>query len=86
MKTAYVLVIFAFVAFIALSLDGGQEDKRLDLLFADLAKSKNAGETKSIEHSIWQIWIEKKFTGQADYAARYSGDEFWKITVSLEGI
>ena len=41
-------------------LQAGQNDKRLDLLFAGLAKSNSATEAKSIENSIWKIWIENK--------------------------
>jgi|TARA_B100000315_G_scaffold257085_1_gene304738 tetratricopeptide (TPR) repeat protein len=48
------------MVFISLPLEAGQEDKRLNLLFAGLAKSNTVGEAKSIEHSIWQIWIENK--------------------------
>ncbi|MBT3915573.1 MAG: tetratricopeptide repeat protein [Rhodospirillaceae bacterium] len=60
MKNASLSVIFSFVVFVSLPLQAGQEDKRLDLLFAGLAKSNTAQEAKSIENSIWQIWIENK--------------------------
>ena len=60
MKKAYLPIIFFFAVFVSLPSNAGQEDKRLDSLFASLAKSSNAREAKSIENSIWKIWIENK--------------------------
>ena len=58
------IVLIGFVFFFSISLESGveagQEDPRLNELFANLAESKNVGEAKSTENLIWKIWLENK--------------------------
>jgi tetratricopeptide (TPR) repeat protein len=60
MRRFYILIAILGVAFISMPINAGQEDNRLDLLFANLAKSTSAGDAKKIEHIIWRIWSENK--------------------------
>jgi len=50
---ASVLIVGATVP-----LSAGQDDQRLDVLFERLQKTSDQIEARSIETTIWQIWIE----------------------------
>jgi len=59
---------FCFLSLFVLSLflgsaapaDAGQDDQRLDVLFKRLQNTSDQNEARSIETTIWQIWIEAK--------------------------
>ncbi len=53
-------VVFFFSISLGSGLKAGQEDPRLNKLFANLVESKNVGEAKATENSIWKIWLENK--------------------------
>jgi tetratricopeptide (TPR) repeat protein len=52
-----IVLVLLVLAFVASAAQGGQNDARLDGLFARLKSAANPIEARLVEDAIWQIWV-----------------------------